>query len=123
MAGIECTDQMSKQTVKCAILEGGMLAAMQIGHCLAKIKGMLCLTNIIIIINLCEFNLAWTASSDGTSNNYIGYYLGPHLITGTCCFGMDINHNINQYDLNVMTCDIENNYSPIYIDCESGRNN
>jgi len=40
MAGIECPDEMSRQTVKRAILEGGMLADMQIGHRLAKIKGL-----------------------------------------------------------------------------------
>jgi hypothetical protein len=36
---------------------------------------------------------------------------------------MDINHNINQYDIDVMTSNIENNYSPICIDCELERNN
>jgi len=41
MAGIECPDEMSRRTVKRAILEGGMLADMQIGHRLAKIKGLL----------------------------------------------------------------------------------
>ena len=40
MAGIECPDEMSRRTVKRAILEGGMLADMQIGHRLAKIKGL-----------------------------------------------------------------------------------
>lgn len=46
MAGIECPDEMSRRTVKHAILEGGMLADMQIGHRLAKIKGMLFFTTI-----------------------------------------------------------------------------
>ena len=55
MAGVECPDKMSRQTVKRAVLEGGMLADMQIGHRLAKIKGMLCFIAVIIIINLCEF--------------------------------------------------------------------
>jgi hypothetical protein len=47
MAGIECSDEMSRRTVKHAILEGGMLADMQIGHHLAKIKGLLSPTVII----------------------------------------------------------------------------
>ena len=55
MAGVECPDKMSRQTVKHAVLEGEMLADMQIGHRLAKIKGMLCFIAVIIIINLCEF--------------------------------------------------------------------
>jgi hypothetical protein len=57
--------------VKCAILEGGMLADMQIGQHLAKIKGLLSPT---VIINHYEFKLAWTANGDGTSNKHIGYY-------------------------------------------------
>jgi hypothetical protein len=47
MAGIECPDEMSRRTVKRAILEGGMLADMQIGHRLAKIRGMICFAIII----------------------------------------------------------------------------
>jgi hypothetical protein len=43
MAGIECSDEMSRCTVNRAILEGVMFADMQIGHGLARIKGMLLL--------------------------------------------------------------------------------
>jgi hypothetical protein len=46
---------MNRQTVKCAILEGGMLADMQIGHYLAKIKGLLSfmgITNCYKLMNL-----------------------------------------------------------------------
>jgi hypothetical protein len=34
-------------------------------------------------------------------------------------WNLDTNHNVNQHDLDFMTCGIENNYSPICIDCES----
>lgn len=67
MAGVECPDKMSRKTVKCAVLEGGMLAEMQIGHRSNFIA-------VIMIINSCEFKIAWTARGDGTSNQHIGYY-------------------------------------------------
>jgi hypothetical protein len=41
MASFECSNEMSRCTDNCAILEGAMLADMQIGHHLARIKGML----------------------------------------------------------------------------------